>query len=309
MKEKEDDSLYARWLSGELSEEEKQKLESSGDAALLRSIIASVDAFEIPDLKDNSYAEIQAKIQKRKAKIIPMYRRPAFIAAAALILALAGIFLFWQPEKNELLPSAPVALVSSVGQVKSIDLPDHTGIKLYGKSKLTYDKNSYGKNRVLNLEGEAYFDVRKKGHFEVRFEQGTVLVKGTKFNVLSDKKETSVRCYEGKVEVLLGENKVVLTKGQGVRLGAGQKLETYSFDQDKMHLDESKFVENVSLNEVCTSLSVYYGVQFETGNVDMNRTFTGSIYLGDLNTALGIIFTPMSIAHEANGTQVVLSNK
>lgn len=313
MEEKENDSIYARWLSGELTEQEMQQLEASGELAVLRSIIEAVDNFEIPDLKKDSYSQIQAKIssaaKKRKAKVIPLYRRPVFIAAAATLLIVVGLFVFWQPSASNLIEAAPVELLGSAGKVKSIDLPDNTGVKLYGNSKLTYDKNAFGKKRVLKLKGEAYFDVRKKGHFEVQFDQGTVLVKGTRFTVLSAKNESAVRCYEGKVEVQLGENKITLTKGQAVRLSTNQQAETYRFQDTEILESESKFVENLSLHEVCASLSIYYGVEFETGNTDLNRAFTGAIFLGDLETALGIIFTPMSISYEIKDKQVILSNK
>lgn len=67
-------------------------------------------------------------------------------------------------------------------------LTDGTVVWLNAGSTLRYADNFNAKNRVVELEGEAYFEVEKqsdKTPFLVKTGCYDVVVKGTKFNVTS----------------------------------------------------------------------------------------------------------------------------
>ena len=64
-------------------------------------------------------------------------------------------------------------------------LADGTTVHLNAGSKLLYPVRFVGKRRIVTLEGEAYFDVRKDEEhpFVVRTRFGEVTVLGTAFNI------------------------------------------------------------------------------------------------------------------------------
>jgi transmembrane sensor len=309
MEASDDQNLYARWLSNELTPEEHERLEASGEAEILRQIIRRTDSYRLPELDEQTYARIRARIERQQAKIVPFYRKRTFIAVAASLALLIGLFWFYRTTGDTPLTD-PVELAGKTGDVKTYVLADKTNITLYGKSTVTYDKASFGKDRVLQLEGEAYFDVRKKGAFTVELPLGTVAVTGTEFNVLADDNLLSVRCYEGSVEVTANGKTTVLTPGKGVRIEGKAQHDPYAFNLSQIGPQKtSRQVENISLREVCTSLSLQYGVTFDTGNTDQDRSFTGTIALTNLETALTLVCEPMQLKWRKEGKRIFLENR
>lgn len=71
------------------------------------------------------------------------------------------------------------------GEENTVLLADGTTVHLNAGSKLLYPVRFVGKRRIVTLEGEAYFDVRKDEEhpFVVRTRFGEVTVLGTAFNI------------------------------------------------------------------------------------------------------------------------------
>jgi transmembrane sensor len=311
MEASDDQDLYSRWLNNELTPEENTRLEESGDAEILRSIIARTDALRLPDPHADTYTRVRERIARlQQEKAIPLYRRPSFLAVAASLALLLGLFwLYRYTSSPGAMQPSPVVVAGNSGGIRSVTLPDQTGIVLYGSSTVEYDRGTFGNNRVLKLEGEAFFDVRRKGAFEVVLPAGKINVTGTQFNVLANDSVTAVRCYEGRVEVTAGGKMTVLTAGQGVRV-VDHAVSSFAFDPaDNDPNSTSVTVENITLEEVCVSLSVQYGVTFKPGSVDLGRSFTGTIRKDDLQTALALIFEPMQINYVIRGNEILLENR
>ncbi len=105
-------------------------------------------------------------------------------------------------------------IVPSGGEYRLV-LADHTVVYMNSESRLKYPVVFTGKNRMVELEGEAYFDVSKDEEhpFVVRTEQLDVTVLGTGFNVMAYKRDsrTEVTLVKGKVDVKSGEINEILT--------------------------------------------------------------------------------------------------
>lgn len=310
MTKEEENNLYARWLSGDLTAEEMDAMEKNGDAEVLRKIVGAVDSWTLPELEETAFEQIQNKIsqQKEEAKVIPFYRRTTFLAIAASLILIIGIFALINPFTTTEAISDMSSMACNAGETKQFTLPDNTFIILYGKSKVTYDKASFEKNRKLQLEGEAYFEVNQKGPFEVDFENGQVNVLGTKFNVLTSGSESAVKCYEGKVQVKVENNSAVLTQGMGVRKSEGQFSE-FKFTAELPSSGSFRLMENMPLDEVCNTLSVFYDVKIVNENVDLNRKFSGSMSTVNVDTALTMIFSPMDISWKRENNTITIRNK
>ena len=100
--------------------------------------------------------EKQMNRKDRKARIIPMLRWSARIAAV-VIVAISFGFLFknYQYEKS----ACQQTITVPAGQRAQITLADGTKVWLNSKSTLTYASNFGRKERNVELDGEAYFEV------------------------------------------------------------------------------------------------------------------------------------------------------
>ena len=62
MGENEENNLYAKWLTGDLSPEEKLLLQNNGDEETLKKITDAVDNWSLPDLKEETFQKIKAQL-------------------------------------------------------------------------------------------------------------------------------------------------------------------------------------------------------------------------------------------------------
>lgn len=96
------------------------------------------------------------------------------------------------------------------GSKSKIQLPDGTQVWLNADSKITYNENFQGKNREVQLSGEAFFDVVHDAErpFVIHTNVIDVKVLGTAFNVRSyaDEKNTETSLIRGSVEITLRNN-------------------------------------------------------------------------------------------------------
>lgn len=110
-------------------------------------------------------------------------------------------------------------LIVPIGGVYQVTLPDGTKVWLNSKTSLKYPEKFTSKNRLVQLEGEAYFEVTKNTkEFIVQTNTASITVLGTHFNVSSYPDDTymSSTLVEGKIELasLKSKNKVVLEPQQ-----------------------------------------------------------------------------------------------
>lgn len=113
-----------------------------------------------------------------------------------------------------------------------IILLDGSRVTLQPNSSLTYPEVFNGKERNVQLEGEAFFEVKRnpKQPFLVHFSNLTVKVLGTSFNIRSFRSEESVRVTvkTGKVAVLPGKadfgERLLAKAPSAVMLTANQEI-------------------------------------------------------------------------------------
>ncbi|WP_025146519.1 FecR family protein [Pedobacter jeongneungensis] len=162
-------------------------------------------------------------------------------------------------------------------------LPDGTGVWLNSMSSLKYPIRFTGKNRVVELSGEAYFEVKHdRSHpFLVNTADQQIEVLGTHFNVNAYDDEPSVRTtlLNGSVRVK-PKNGILklLVPGQQSILSNGQ-IEIIKADQDQvMAWKNGDFVfTNSSLKEIMRQISRWYDVDIEFRDDVGKIAFGGSI--------------------------------
>lgn len=107
-------------------------------------------------------------------------------------------------------------------------LPDGTRVWLNAASNLRFPVGFTGKDRHVELNGEAYFEVARDAAkpFKVKTSHQQVEVLGTHFNInaYSDEDFTKTTLLEGRVSINKGREQVYLTPGQQTLNVAGQAL-------------------------------------------------------------------------------------
>lgn len=151
--------------------------------------------------------------KKKTARLIPMFRWAARIAAV-VIVAVSGYFMTTDYLYNK---GAQLQTITvPAGQRAQITLADGTRVWLNSKSTLTYASNFGRKERNVKLDGEAYFEVAKNKSipFYVNTEMHKVRVVGTSFNVCAYRgsKEFETTLVEGIVDIYPSCNNKVITR-------------------------------------------------------------------------------------------------
>ena len=153
-------------------------------------------------LFDVSLFSTKQDSKKKPMRLMPMLRWTARIAAA-IVIAVSGYYMTTDYIYNK--NAQPQTITVPAGQRAQITLADGTRVWLNAQSTLTYASNFGRKERNVELDGEAYFEVtkNKKLPFYVHTEMNKVRVVGTCFNVCAYKgsKEFETTLVEGIVDI------------------------------------------------------------------------------------------------------------
>jgi len=165
-------------------------------------------------------------------------------------------------------------------------LPDGTKVWLNAASTLTYAINQTSKERLVKLQGEAYFEVARDAErpFRVASKGQVVEVLGTEFNVSSYPDESNIKTtlVQGAVKVVetSGNQDVVLVPGQQAVLDHKNQLSVASVNvADAMAWKDGKFNFNQSdIGTVVRQLSRWYDVEVVFQGNASHITLSGEVY-------------------------------
>lgn len=157
--------------------------------------------------------------------------------------------------------------VPNGGQYK-ISLPDGTKVMLNSGTELSYPTRFTGNERLVNITGEAYFEVSHDASkpFKVRSDKQTITVLGTHFNIKAYKGEVSeTTLLEGKVSIASVNNPSVHTI---LNPGLQASFNGNQFNTIKVSAEEytawtrDLFIfNNLTLQQLCAQLERWYDVQ------------------------------------------------
>lgn len=298
MLEETNDTILARWLSGEIGPQELRELEASENFGDYRQIVQGMDRFQKPPYNGEALKEkIQTQIDARKGgKLISF--KPWHWGIAASVLLLFSLTFFFREVEHATLP----------GQQLTVSLPDGSLMKLNANTQVRRARFLWSRDKKIQLlQGEAYFQVERGEGFQVSTPQGSVEVLGTQFNVRSRLDYLEVSCYQGKVRFVEPETsrEILLEKGQKLSgTAAGLRTGTMVGPAPPWLEGESVF-ENVPLKVVLLELEAQYGLFIETMDIDLEERYTGGFVHGNLEGALTTVLLPMGIQYQmdpAGGT-------
>ncbi len=222
--------------------------------------------------------------------------------AASVILVLGVAWVSWS--------IANVEITTGLAEVKEIELPDHSTVTINAESKLSFNRIGWVLGRNVNLEGEAFFEIKKGENFAVVSAMGTTEVLGTSFNILARGDTYEVSCHTGKVRVTGWDSESVLRPGRRVKLSRNPTVKKSEFDTLKQTWKQGEYhYDNISLSEVIEDLERAFDLSINTSMVSIDKKYTGYFPSANQSLALQLVFEPFGYTFQVEKDEVILSVK
>jgi len=241
-------------------------------------------------------ADEAPQIQEEESPVIPLSRKTSNwrfwqIAASITLLIAVGALVRFGLNGEDL-----ITIEASESQL--VTLPDGSSVRLKGGSTLAYPAEFATDQRLVTLEGEAFFEVESNPEqaFIIQTSQEQVRVVGTAFNLRApaNSEESQVYVVEGIVEFgpLRGDGIRLTARDLGTfdrRQGTVEKKIDQNANATAWFSEELSFT-NSSLLEVIHELEYLHAVKidFDQGLLADCR-FTGSFVNQDLQGSLEVL--------------------
>lgn len=220
------------------------------------------------------------------------------VAIAAMFVLIAGGTWVVLNTTTFMNKAQYIVFEAPYGEKSKMTFPDGTVVWLNAGSSLKYSNKYNTDDRVVELEGEGYFEVAKKKKipFVVHTRGYDVVVKGTKFNVTAYPEDSNITTtlMEGAVELLKEKQHIAMKPGESVTLN----VVSGKFTLTKVNPDVSKAwsenrieYDNISLRELAAKLSRQYDVKIhllteEVGDKRFSISLRNQETIGEVMSAL-----------------------
>ncbi|HPJ82221.1 MAG TPA: FecR domain-containing protein [Bacteroidales bacterium] len=209
-----------------------------------------------------------------------IYSRITFYAAAMLVVG----FALWGLLRplTRTLPEEPstymIEVTTPSNRTKSFRLGDGTVVWLNSQSVLRYPNRFSGKERRVELTGEAFFEVAPKQEmpFIVATGQYDIRVLGTKFNVFAYKDyNVKTSLVEGSLEVINPSQ-----EAPPVRIKPNESIEWEKDGWQRSFFEDNEFLlwrdgiyafNDVPFIEIVNRLELYYNTTIIVNNEELQK--------------------------------------
>ncbi|MEN8157469.1 MAG: FecR domain-containing protein [Bacteroidota bacterium] len=201
-------------------------------------------------------------------------------AAAVIIGLLFSIFAAYRlAEQRKAKNVQWVVTETLAGQKTKVVLPDSSVVWLNSESVISFPSNFQSlRNRVIRLEGEAYFDITQQNRstLTVKCPDYDIEVKGTQFNVMAykDFNRTETTLVEGAVTIRRGSKTVKLNPGERAIYSRNYLVKSKAQIRQAMLWKERKFYfDNISFKELARRLERWYDVKITIMDPSLNSIY------------------------------------
>ncbi|SHG57904.1 FecR family protein [Pedobacter caeni] len=242
------------------------------------------------------------------------FRHFAWLAAAASILIVMGLFLFHDSGASEQ-PETLNTLNVPNGRQVTLKLADHSVICLSGGSSIRYPRSFDGSSReVTLLEGEAFFNISHDSTkpFLVHTSSSSIRVLGTKFNVGNSRNsdQVFVTLTEGSIRFQTKTGKSALLKPgqQLVFLKKQQLIQAVTPIDTSMATSWTKgllWFDHTPVSDVLEKLERHYGVIFyNPKGLKLDAKVTAKFHEQPISRVLGLIENFTNLHFSQQGKQI-----
>ncbi|MEM8895418.1 MAG: FecR domain-containing protein [Bacteroidota bacterium] len=251
--------------------------------------------------KSKSWENISSQIREEEeaeGKVRPLWIVSGVAASIVVLIAMTWVFLVDN--------STSVEVMANAGDHVVHELPDGSAVTLNALSSIQYSEDW---DRVVALEGEAFFDVVEGGTFVVATPRGSVSVLGTSFNVRSRGAVFEVACKTGRVEVAVNDHPI------GVQISAGEMVAFNGEELTKGARSENEvgnwmegefYFSDKTVSEVFAEVERQYDTQIAITNGDTLK-FTGYFFKeSSLEETMELICTPIGLTFEQVDGEIIV---
>ncbi|MBN8859738.1 MAG: FecR family protein [Sphingobacteriales bacterium] len=248
----------------------------------------------------------QAPVMLPVAKIKKRWFYYLAAAGSVIIFFLGWIYFYNGTHHIEGKNKVANIIATQRGSRTTVQLSDGTKVWLNADSKIYYDEAFKSNVREVQLEGEAFFDVKKDSSrpFIIHTSVIDIKVLGTRFNVKSYKNEneTETALISGRVEISIKgspEKKIILRPNEKlivkhpassgtVESGnallvvkALRKNPVYKSNPEILWMDNKLVFDGETLEAVCKKLERWYNVKITIQDESLKKGAYTAIFDGE----------------------------
>ncbi|WP_234364044.1 FecR family protein [Lunatibacter salilacus] len=331
------EDLIIKFLRGECSPSEKRYVFHGLENPVARKQLETLmekywDNSSIPISDVTDYSYLLDKIHQRvltqdiskKNQFHSIAIHSLKIAATMLLVIFSGYFLFlgWinTGESTELAVTNPghrIERMTNIGEKLTLTMSDGTIIIVNSESSILFNSNYGRTDRIIQLSGEAYFEVALDSlkPFKVETNGFTTHALGTSFNVSTKHSSYHVALTEGEVTVGVGDDIVNLYPGQmavwePAKQASEIKIKNFDIENITAWKHDRLAFDRKPLSRIFNDLEKWYGVtiQVEPG-VNINQRVSGTFEHKNLKDILTGLSFSTAFSSELNGKQVTIKKK
>lgn len=284
-----DEKVLDKYIRGEATQEERNQVVEwmDADKEHVREVMALRRLHDISLMNQPLTEPVAEKETDNPKEQQGKWRKIGIelLKVAAVVLALV-LFQFLNRTEN----AGYQTLYVPSGQRAELTLPDGTKVWLNSHTRLVYPL-SFGKERAVELDGEAYFTVvHNEQPFTVKAGSLNVEVLGTEFNVkaYSASSVQKVDLLKGSVRLdgeALGGKSLSMVPKESVCITGGKLARSRIDDYDYFKWKEGLICfHNESVGSIIKKLELYYDIRI----VVYKKDFLDEFYSGKFRTKDGI---------------------
>ncbi len=278
----------------QITPEEFRQMSSSERIMHLSSGFIAPGGKPQQDILDTILENRNVSQPKRTLKIT-LYMK----AAAAIVVILIGIkvtgSLFAGKEQK-----------TANTEIAELTLPDSSTVILNAGSILKWNNKKFNEKRELQLDGEAWFDVKKGDQFIINTKNGSIEILGTQLNVFSRGRNFHVSCMSGKVRVLSNGQEQIITPGEQVKLNDAvlQMSKPLTIDNISAWKEGYCHFEQARLDVIFAEMERQFDVKILfTGKA--SRKATVDFSTKNIKEAIEVVCIPLELEYEFENNRTI----
>lgn len=267
-------------------------------------------------IAENDQEASPEKVLRRSAFREPkVWLKLAAVFIGFLVVSMLAVQFLAQPDE--------ITYSTGYNETQTVLLPDSSTVIINANSTLSmvgsWEKET---DRVVRLEGEAFFEVKKKPQFGnqkfiVSTRNASIEVLGTEFNVNNRRQKTQIVLSSGKVKLtnhLISEKDVLMEPGELAALSEDQpeiiqqKVETEKYTS---WIDKKLMLDNTSMKTMAELLEDHYGFEViieDEQQAARKFSATTTLTLSDVNALLDLIEKSFDVKIIKQDRQIIIKN-
>lgn len=205
-------------------------------------------------------------------------------------------------------------LVVPNGSFFRVTLPDGSQVSINSKSQLKFPVAFGDTERVVYLEGEAYFDVEKdiQRPFRVIANDTEVKVIGTKFNVQAYPTAFKTTLAEGSIGIKNKDEEKIIQPGQYASISPEGHIKTgkANLKKDLAWKNNEFYFESDNIVHIAKQIQSWYDLDIVLGkSVSTSKTYSGSINRDvNLSEVLNMLEFVSDLKFTLEGNKLLIKN-